>query len=179
MSIKNKTSNLTEYSDNEILNSTQIAITTPNWGNYMDNITIGNTIYDQAFSYTEPLINTDVIWKSVSVYGPVHLDVANNSEYDLVRDFIKGKSLENLEHVPGEVTHRDIQGRYHCEDGPAIIYDNGTKKWLRHGKLHREDGPAIEWGTGSSAYFLNGEEYSKDDWDNKLLEIKLGRIKYL
>ena len=25
---------------------------------------------------------------------------------------------------------------------PAVIYTNGSEKWLRHGKLHREDGPA-------------------------------------
>jgi len=38
---------------------------------------------------------------------------------------------------------------YHRNDGPAVIYGNGSQEWhLRqewwlNGKMHREDGPAI------------------------------------
>ena len=28
------------------------------------------------------------------------------------------------------------------EDGPAMIWADGSQAWYRHGKCHREDGPA-------------------------------------
>lgn len=33
-------------------------------------------------------------------------------------------------------------GRLHSDDGPAVLYANGTAEWWRDGKRHREDGPA-------------------------------------
>lgn len=42
----------------------------------------------------------------------------------------------------------------HRDDGPAIIYNNGTKKWYQYGKLHREDGPAAEYYDGGKYWFF-------------------------
>lgn len=50
-------------------------------------------------------------------------------------------------------------GKYHREDGPAIIHDN-CKAWYKDGLLHREDGPAIEW-DNINDYYLNGIKYSE------------------
>ena len=36
-----------------------------------------------------------------------------------------------------------LNGKYHREDGPAILWNNGNKHWYLNGKLHRKDGPAI------------------------------------
>ena len=39
--------------------------------------------------------------------------------------------------------HYDENGKYHREDGPAVIYyDTGREIWYRHGQLHRVGGPA-------------------------------------
>lgn len=35
-----------------------------------------------------------------------------------------------------------FMGDKHREDGPAVVEYDGTKKWYRYGRLHREDGPA-------------------------------------
>lgn len=36
------------------------------------------------------------------------------------------------------------KGSYlHREDGPAMIYQDGTEIWYQNGKRHREDGPAM------------------------------------
>ena len=36
----------------------------------------------------------------------------------------------------------DGQNKFHRLNGPAIIFEDGSKSWLRHGKLHCDDGPA-------------------------------------
>jgi len=69
----------------------------------------------------------------------------------------------------------DENRRYHRIDGPALVTDR-SEYWMIHGRLHREDGPAkilkskfrhIE------DYYLNGVKLSKDDYDVKILSMKL------
>jgi hypothetical protein len=50
-----------------------------------------------------------------------------------------------------------IHGKFHREGGPAFKDANGTEYWYIHGKYHREDGPAIEWGDGNKEYWYNGK----------------------
>lgn len=58
--------------------------------------------------------------------------------------------------------HR-VNGLLHCEDGPAIEYVNGTRKWYRNGLLHREDAPAIEyWDDISKEWWVNGIQHRED-----------------
>ncbi len=57
-------------------------------------------------------------------------------------------SLDNTEkdkpyvYVP-PTFHKNAEGKYHNEDGPAIIWCNGSAEWYINGKKHREDGPAL------------------------------------
>ncbi len=37
--------------------------------------------------------------------------------------------------VQGAQVWEDSDGRMHREDGPAIIYPNGTERWLYHGEI--------------------------------------------
>ena len=50
----------------------------------------------------------------------------------------------------------------HREDGPAIEFESGTKKWYRDGKLHRTDGPAIEWSDGDKHWYQDGKRHRTD-----------------
>ena len=50
----------------------------------------------------------------------------------------------------------------HREDGPAIEYSTGTKKWYKYGCLHREDGPAEEYSDGSKLWYKNGKLHRED-----------------
>ena len=63
---------------------------------------------------------------------------------------------------------RNPHGQYHCEDGPAVEGTDGTKYWFINGRCHREDGPAIEFSNGKISWFIGGEQYSFDEWLNKL-----------
>lgn len=37
----------------------------------------------------------------------------------------------------------DSKGRFHNNEGPAIVTNDGEEQWWYHGKLHRIDGPAL------------------------------------
>jgi hypothetical protein len=54
------------------------------------------------------------------------------------------------------------------------IYDNGNKSWeLPNGKLHREDGPAIEWPSGGKRWFLNDIQYTENEYKCEMRSRKL------
>ena len=55
-----------------------------------------------------------------------------------------------------------INGKCHREDGPAIVYASGSKTWYLNGKCHREDGPAFEYADGSKEWFINGKYHRED-----------------
>ena len=40
---------------------------------------------------------------------------------------------------------RDADGRLHCTDGPAVVFDDGAEEWWSHGRVHRTSGPAISF----------------------------------
>ena len=58
--------------------------------------------------------------------------------------------------------YRNSKGRLHNENGPAIEYATGTKKWCIDGELHRENGPAIEWANGDKEWWLNNNLHRED-----------------
>jgi hypothetical protein len=55
-----------------------------------------------------------------------------------------------------------LNGKYHREDGPAIILPSGTQAWCLNGQYHREDGPAVIYPDGSQAWWLNGKRHRED-----------------
>lgn len=60
-----------------------------------------------------------------------------------------------------------VDGRLHCDDGPALI-SSAVSTWYQHGKRHREDGPAYEWDDGRVQWWLNDMEYRFDSWLNSV-----------
>ena len=51
------------------------------------------------------------------------------------------------------------------------IDDQGTKRWFFKGKLHNENGPAIVLNNGLKRWFLSGVEYTKKQFD-EIITIK-------
>ena len=48
-------------------------------------------------------------------------------------------------------------GKLHREDGPAVIYADGSKDWCQDDVLHREDGPAVIYSNGrQKAWYTRG-----------------------
>ena len=54
-----------------------------------------------------------------------------------------------------EIEYRNENGEKHREDGPAVIYSDGTQCWCKNGKLHREDGPAAIYSNGTQCWYKN------------------------
>lgn len=52
----------------------------------------------------------------------------------------------------------------HCDDGPAIIWADGTREWVVNGQHHREDGPAIEQKvkSGWGSWYKHGKLHRLD-----------------
>ena len=61
-----------------------------------------------------------------------------------------------------------LNGQLHREDGPAFEYANGTKLWYLNGKCHRENGPAVEYANGTKLCFLNDKELTEDEHANQM-----------
>jgi hypothetical protein len=75
------------------------------------------------------------------------------------------------------IEYRDEKGNLHREDGPAIERNDGSKYWYLNGKKHREDGPAVEYSNNiATSYYLNEKCYSKLDWEQEVIKLKLKRI---
>ncbi len=55
----------------------------------------------------------------------------------------------------GDLFLYNDDNQFHCKDGPAIIYKNGSTEWYINGKLHRLDGPAIEFANGKKYWYIN------------------------
>ena len=60
-----------------------------------------------------------------------------------------------------------LNGKYHREDGPAVVYANGYQAWYLNGQLHREDGPAIVYANGDQFWYLNGIKLTKQEFNNR------------
>ena len=55
-----------------------------------------------------------------------------------------------------------VDGKYHREDGPALIHKDGTQVWCANGLLHRIDGPAMIWSTGTRVWCINDQMHRMD-----------------
>jgi len=55
-----------------------------------------------------------------------------------------------------------INGKYHREDGPAMIDADGSQYWYQNGNLHREDGPAYIGADGIQEWLINGKCHRED-----------------
>jgi len=58
-----------------------------------------------------------------------------------------------------------IKGKLHRDDGPAFIEPDGTKQWWINDKLHRNDGPAIIRTDGTQKWYIKGKLH-RDDGPN-------------
>ena len=64
-----------------------------------------------------------------------------------------------------------LDGKYHREDGPAIIAMDGMLQWRINGLLHREDGPAIVYTKHKhQEYFLKDKEIDKKEFIKILIK---------
>jgi len=57
------------------------------------------------------------------------------------------------------------------------VSDDGTKEWFLNGKRHCEHGPAVEWADGDKEWYLKGEQLTEKDFRNIIaIELTLEEI---
>ena len=62
----------------------------------------------------------------------------------------------------GNIEYRNKNNKLHRDNGPAIIFADGTQSWYKNGKCHRENGPALIGFIGIQEWYKNGELHRKD-----------------
>lgn len=62
----------------------------------------------------------------------------------------------------GSTFYRNEHNMFHCEDGPAIQYFDGSLEWWVNGVPHREDGPAVADANGNMEWWVNGTLHRED-----------------
>ena len=67
-------------------------------------------------------------------------------------------SSERIENS-GIIYYYNENDQLHREDGPAVIYPDGTEMWYKNDQLHREDGPAAIFPDGEEYWCSDGEKY--------------------
>lgn len=75
----------------------------------------------------------------------------------------------------GNEEWRNKEGQLHREDGPAMVWSDGTHKWYYEGEFHREDGPAIEWGGERSdredAWYIHGKALDDAEVESRVRQM--------
>ncbi len=81
-----------------------------------------------------------------------------NSIHNIKKYYIKGytnSSISIIKYTVNGITHRE-------NDEPAVIKLKNNliicKKWYKYGEPHRENGPAIEYLNGNKKWYKNGKK---------------------
>ena len=71
--------------------------------------------------------------------------------------------------IPKDAERWLVNGVLHREDGPAVIYPDGTEQWYLNGRLHRTNGPAVS--------MIDGEKQWWAEWwvDNTNITIEVDK----
>jgi hypothetical protein len=90
--------------------------------------------------------------------------------------YIKGTRTLHREDGPAIIwndgsTEWYYYGELHRKDGPALFdIEDSCEEWRMNGKLHREEGPAVIFGNGTVEWYLNDKLFSKEEWFEALAE---------
>ncbi len=97
------------------------------------------------------------VWagKPDSLYCLIHSDPAYRALHQLTKETLPCCLREGIE-------WRNEYGELHRDDGPAVIWADGTQFWYQHGRLHRDDGPAVIWVDGTQFWYQHDQLHRED-----------------
>ncbi len=61
----------------------------------------------------------------------------------------------------GIISYRS-RGKYYRENGPALIFPDGTTWWIKDGMYHREELPSFIEATGRRAWYIDGKHTRRE-----------------
>jgi len=97
-----------------------------------------------------------------------HHQQVNTTEYLPLPGPVSNAPQVMINPVTGTRRYFNQHNLLHRTDGPAIVWDNGSKEWYQNGLRHREDGPAVVWSSGSKEWWLNGAAYTEKEFHAQL-----------
>jgi hypothetical protein len=117
----------------------------------------GETRVVKCFLFRKVKINNDVRWLETAV---------RVQKFNGFR-----QQWENVKWIDGVTYYRDTKTHFlHSDNGPALVFPDGSNEWYLNGKRHRIDGPAIKYADGSKSWYLNGRKHRTDgpaiEWAN-------------
>ena len=92
-----------------------------------------------------------------------HKEGFDNLPKGLISDIRSGKMTKMMNAGGYKEIHLNKNDQLHCDDGPAVMFSDGTEEWYQNGKRHRDDGPAIIWSDGIQKWYKNGEFIKKEN----------------
>lgn len=70
-----------------------------------------------------------------------------------------------LKFPSGTIGKFNEHGQRHCDDGPAIVFADGSEYYMINDEFHRVDGPAkFDVATGYVGWFFHGIQHDFDMW---------------
>ena len=82
-------------------------------------------------------------------------------EYFIVKGYEYELNFRTIK-IDGNGTWYELDGQYHRSDGPAMIWNSGSKSWWCNGNLHRLDGPAVIHNNAGEEWWVNGKLHRTD-----------------
>jgi hypothetical protein len=91
--------------------------------------------------------------------------------------FNKDDELKEKLEIQEKLNNPIYKKEYYETSNPYKLHR--TYWYNKEDQLHNEEGPAIEWVNGYVEYRLYDKRYSKENWENEVIKIKLDRLKKL
>jgi len=85
-----------------------------------------------------------------------------NNDYDWTNKVQDTHFTGEIYNISGYKYLSFKDGKLHNDNGPAIVYSNGTQEWYKDGKCHRDNGPAIVYSNGYKVWYKNGKYHRED-----------------
>ena len=103
-----------------------------------------------------------------SEYADNHKSWYINGVRKSILDDLPEPHVENSDNITQKIvtpekTEYRKGGKLHRNNGPAIIYADGSKEWWLNGERHRKGGPAIVHADGTERYFIHGAQFPKPE----------------
>lgn len=96
--------------------------------------------------------------------------VISHAEWSEMSGKEKNCFTGTVKYESGAIKHY-VDGKYHCDNVPAVAYPNGDKYYYCHGRRHRLDGPAVDESDGRKEYYIDNIFYStKEKFEKAVVE---------
>lgn len=116
----------------------------------------GNVIHREDGPAVEGRGISDYYIHGVRMTENEHTDVILNIISKITE--LKNSGANGWQDIAGHKVHFR-NGMIHCDDGPAIVCDDGSKAWFSNGLIHNFMKPAIKWGNGDYEFWYEGKRH--------------------